>query len=250
MRPQQRRAWERHYNTFVLPVPRAETTTSVQPGVSVDLEAAFGRSAPLIVEIGPGTGDSLVPMAQARPSANILAFEVYQPAIASTLAQLAANEVRNVRIVEADAVAGFRFLLPHATVDCVWLFFPDPWQKARHHKRRLLTTSFADLVASRMRQRGVWRLATDWEDYAGRIREVLDDHPAFANEHPKGVGTAVGSAPDDPLREAGSRRRPPYLRSRVSPGLSSLRALAAGHCLRRHRLLRLGNPAGPPDGSR
>jgi len=186
MRPQQRRAWERHYSTFVLPVPRAETTTSVQPGVSVDLEGAFGRSAPLIVEIGPGTGDSLVPMAKARPSANILAFEVYQPAIASTLAQLAANEVRNVRIVEADAVAGFRFLLPHATVDCVWLFFPDPWQKARHHKRRLLTTGFADLVASRMRQRGVWRLATDWEDYAGQIREVLDDHPAFANEHPGG----------------------------------------------------------------
>jgi tRNA (guanine-N7-)-methyltransferase len=71
-------------------------------------------------------------------------------------------------------------------VDCVWLFFPDPWHKARHHKRRLLTTGFADLVASRMRQSGVWRLATDWQDYASWIREVLDDHPAFVNEHPGG----------------------------------------------------------------
>jgi tRNA (guanine-N7-)-methyltransferase len=186
MRPQQRRAWERYYDEFVLPVPRAGTTTSIQPGVSVDLEAAFGRSAPLIVEIGPGTGDSLIPMAEARTSTNILAFEVYQPAIASMLAQLAARDVRNVRIVEADAVAGFSFVLSAAVVDCVWMFFPDPWRKTRHHKRRLLTTGFADLVASRMRPGAMWRLATDWADYAGRMREVLDDHPAFRNEHPAG----------------------------------------------------------------
>jgi tRNA (guanine-N7-)-methyltransferase len=186
MRPQQRRAWERYYDQFVLRLPRAETTTSIEPGVVVDLDAAFGRSAPLIVEIGPGTGDSLVPMAKARPSANILAFEVYQPAIASMLAQLAANDVRNVRIIEADAVDGFRSVLCHTSVGGVWMFFPDPWHKARHHKRRLLSTGFADLVASRMRKGGVWRLATDWEDYAGRIREVLDEHPAFLNEHPGG----------------------------------------------------------------
>jgi tRNA (guanine-N7-)-methyltransferase len=184
MRPQQRRAWDRHYDQFVLPLPRAETTTSIMPGVSVDLDTAFGRSAPLIVEIGPGTGDSLVPMAKARPSVNLLAFEVYKPAIASMLAQLAANEIRNVRIVEADAVAGFRSVLCRGEVDSVWMFFPDPWHKARHHKRRLLTSGFADLVGERMRPGGVWRLATDWEDYAGRMRDVLDHHPAFANEHP------------------------------------------------------------------
>lgn len=184
MRPQQRRAWERYYDQFVLGLPRAETTTSIKAGLSVDLDAAFGRSAPLIVEIGPGTGDSLVPMAKARPAANLLAFEVYQPAIASMLAQLVANDVRNVRIVEADAVAGFRSVLSHYKVDCVWMFFPDPWHKSRHHKRRLLTDGFADLVAARMRPGGVWRLATDWEHYAGWMRDVLDDHPAFVNEHP------------------------------------------------------------------
>jgi tRNA (guanine-N7-)-methyltransferase len=186
MRPQQRRAWERYYDQFVLRLPRAEMATSIKPGVSVDLDAAFGRSAPLIVEIGPGTGDSLIPMAKARPSVNLLAFEVYQPAIASMLAQLAANDVCNVRVVEADAVAGFRFVLCQTRVDSVWMFFPDPWHKARHHKRRLLTTGFADLVAARMQPGGVWRLATDWEHYAGRMRDVLDDHPAFVNEHPGG----------------------------------------------------------------
>jgi tRNA (guanine-N7-)-methyltransferase len=186
MRPQQHRAWERHHDRFVLPVRRAETSTSVEPGGLLDLDAAFGRSAPVVVEIGPGTGDSLIPMAQARPTANVLAFEVYQPAIASTLGQLAAAGVSNVRIVEADAVAGLRHLLTPGSVAEVWMFFPDPWHKARHRKRRLLSTDFADLVASRMRSGGVWRLATDWEEYAGQMRCVLDDHPAFVNEHPEG----------------------------------------------------------------
>ena len=195
MRPQQRRAWERHYDQFVLRLPRAETTASIKPGASVDLNAVFGRSAPLIVEIGPGTGDSLVPMAKARPSVNFLAFEVYQPAIASMLAQLAANEVRNVRIVEADAVAGFRFVLGPGSVDSAWMFFPDPWHKTRHHKRRLLTSDFGDLVGDRMRPGGVWRLATDWEHYAARMREVLDDHPAFVNEHPGGWAPRWESRP-------------------------------------------------------
>jgi tRNA (guanine-N7-)-methyltransferase len=186
MRPQQRRAWEHHHDRFVLPVPREETSTSVAPGSGLDLAAVFGREAPMIVEIGPGMGDSLIPMALARPDADILAFEVYQPAIASMLAQLAANDMRNVRIVQADAVAGLRHLVPPASVDQVWTFFPDPWHKARHRKRRLLSADFVDLVASRMRIGGIWRLATDWHDYAAQMRDVIDAHPAFANEHPGG----------------------------------------------------------------
>jgi tRNA (guanine-N7-)-methyltransferase len=186
MRPQQRRAWERHYDRFVLPVRRGQTSTSVEPGSFLDLNATFGRAAPLVVEIGPGAGDSLIPMAQATPEVNILAFEVYQPAIASMLAQLGAANLSNVRIVEADAVAGLRHLIPPGSVDEVWMFFPDPWHKARHRKRRLLSAGFADLVASRMRPGGVWRLATDWEDYAAQMRDVLDDHSAFCNEYPDG----------------------------------------------------------------
>jgi tRNA (guanine-N7-)-methyltransferase len=123
-------------------------------------------------------------MAVARPDVDILAFEVYQPAIASMLAQLAANDVLNVRIVQADAVAGLRHLLPPARVGEVWMFFPDPWHKARHRKRRLLSPDFVDLVASRMQIGGIWRLATDWQDYARQMREVIEGHAAFANEHP------------------------------------------------------------------
>ena len=186
MRPNQRRAWEAYRDRFVLEVPRLNTSTSVHPAASLDLQKAFGRDAELIVEIGPGTGESLVPMAKARPQANVLAFEVYQPAIARMLAQLARNGLDNVRIVEADAVAAMEHLVPVRSVDELWLFFPDPWHKARHHKRRLLTPDFAALSAARLKPLGIWRIATDWADYAERMREVLDSDPSFANLHPSG----------------------------------------------------------------
>jgi tRNA (guanine-N7-)-methyltransferase len=120
-------------------------------------------------------------MAAARRQANLLAIEVYQPAIARMLAQLAKTGLNNVRIVEADAVAAMEHLVPARSVDEVWLFFPDPWHKARHHKRRLLTPEFAALTASRMKPGGIWRIATDWADYADRIREVLDGDPSFTS---------------------------------------------------------------------
>jgi tRNA (guanine-N7-)-methyltransferase len=104
--------------------------------------------------------------------------------------------VNNVRIVQADAVAGIRHLVAPGSIDEIWMFFPDPWHKARHHKRRLLTADFVDLVASRTRVGGIWRLATDWEDYAAQMRSVIDRHPAFANEHPGGWAPRW---PDRPL---------------------------------------------------
>ena len=186
MRPNQRRAWEAYRDRFVLQVPRLDTSTSVHPTASVDLRQSFGRDAELIVEIGPGAGESLIPMAQARPHANVLAFEVYQPAIARLLAQHARNSVDTFRIVEADAVAALEHLVPARSVDELWLFFPDPWHKARHHKRRLLTPEFAALSASRLKPGGRWRIATDWADYAERMRVVLDSDPCFDNLHPNG----------------------------------------------------------------
>jgi tRNA (guanine-N7-)-methyltransferase len=186
MRPNQRRAWEAYQERFVLDVPRLGTSTSVHPAASLDLAEAFGRDAELILEIGPGAGDSLIPMAAARPEANLLAVEVYQPAIARMLAQLAKMGLDNVRIVEADAVAALEHLVPAGSVDEIWLFFPDPWHKARHHKRRLLTPEFASLTASRMKSGGIWMIATDWADYADRMRKVLNDDPSFANVQPDG----------------------------------------------------------------
>jgi tRNA (guanine-N7-)-methyltransferase len=186
MRPNQRRAWETYREHFVLDVPRLGTSTSIHPAASVDLVAAFRRNADLIVEIGPGAGESLIAMAAARPQTNLLAIEVYQPAIARMLAQLAKTGLDNVRIIEANAVAALEYLLPARSVDEIWLFFPDPWHKARHHKRRLLTPEFASLTASRMKSGGIWMIATDWADYADRMRKVLNDDPSFANVQPDG----------------------------------------------------------------
>jgi tRNA (guanine-N7-)-methyltransferase len=199
----QRRAWEEHHRRWVLDVPRGDTETSVAPGEPLDLAAVFGRTAPLVVEIGSGTGSSLVPMAQQRPDSNVLAFEVYQPAVAATLARLARDGVDNVRLLQADAVEGLTVLLPPTSVDAVWVFFPDPWHKSRHHKRRLLTPGFVDLLASRMTPGAELRLATDWEDYAVAMRQVLDQHDDFVNEHPGGWAPRWADRPVTRFEERG-----------------------------------------------
>jgi tRNA (guanine-N7-)-methyltransferase len=181
MRPVHLRAWERLRHAYVLEVPQRATSTSIAPGHPLDITAAFGRTAPLVVEIGPGTGESLVAMAAARPDVDVLAFEVYLPGVARTVSRLHETEVTNVRVLQSDAVDGLRHLLGPGAVQEVWTFFPDPWPKVRHHKRRLVDRAFADLVASRLRTGGGWRLATDWEGYAAQMRAVLDTHPDLVN---------------------------------------------------------------------
>lgn len=184
--PQQQRLWDRYHDRWLVEVPRHHNSTSVDPEHGIDLAAAFGRGAPLIIEIGPGMGESLVPMAAARPEANVLAFEVYRPAIARILAKIDKQGVENVRVVQANAVDGLRHIAPEAGVAELWMFFPDPWHKSKHRKRRLLNHDFAALVATRLQHGAVWRLATDWEDYARQMRTVLDDHPLFESLHPGG----------------------------------------------------------------
>ena len=183
MRDSLRRAYEGQLGRLVLDVPQGELRTSVADDApALDLTATFGRSAPVVVEIGCGPGDSLVPMAQAHPGLDLLAFEVYEPAVAALVARLVREDVPNVRVAPVDAVAGLERLVPPGALAEVWTFFPDPWPKARHHKRRLVDAAFADLVASRLAPGGRWRLATDWEDYAAQMRAVLDAHPAFVAE--------------------------------------------------------------------
>ncbi|GAA1842149.1 tRNA (guanosine(46)-N7)-methyltransferase TrmB [Microlunatus capsulatus] len=186
MRPNQRRAWDAHHERFVLPVDRRETSTSVDPDARLDLTAAGGGEAPLVVEIGPGPGDSLVAMAAARPEVDVLAFEVYEPAAAQLVSALHRAGLDNVRIVVADAVAGLQHLLPAGRLAELWTFFPDPWPKSRHHKRRLVSPALAAVAAERLQLGGTWRLATDWEDYALAMREVLDAEPGLENLHPGG----------------------------------------------------------------
>lgn len=182
--PQQQKSWDKFAARWLIDVPRAGHRTSIDPDHRIDLVSQFGRSAPLIVEIGPGMGESLVPMAAARPDANVLAFEVYPPAVARILAKIAHHRATNVRIIQANAVDGLRLLDPDQPITELWTFFPDPWHKTKHRKRRLVTDQFADLVASRLQSGGLWRLATDWPEYARQIRLVLDRHDQFVNLYP------------------------------------------------------------------
>lgn len=189
MNPPQQKAWARHADQWLVPVTTLETETSVAPDQRLDLTALFGREAPLAVEIGTGTGESLAAMATAHPDWDILAFEVFQPAVASAMNLLGREGIGNVRFVMNDAAAGLRHLLPPGSITELWTFFPDPWHKTRHHKRRLVQPDFAALVASRLVPAtgdtlgGLWRLSTDWEDYAQWLREVLDAEPALVNPH-------------------------------------------------------------------
>jgi len=183
MNPSQAKAWDAHADRLVIVVPQRETSTSIAPDAAVDWDAAFGRRAPLVVEIGPGRGESLAALALRRPDVNIVAFEVFEPAVASGLSRLAKDGVANVRFVVANGAEGLERLVPPGGLHELWTFFPDPWHKARHHKRRLVSTEFADVVASRLEPGGLWRLATDADDYADAMREVLDAHPALENVH-------------------------------------------------------------------
>ncbi len=183
MNESQQRAWDAHRDPWVVPVPAGERTTSVAPDASIDWTAAFGRRAPLLVEIGSGTGEAITALAEAFPDANLVAFEVFEPAVASTLGRLARRGVTNVRLVVADGMQALATVFAPASVSELWTFFPDPWHKARHHKRRLVNPGFAAVVASRLAAGGVWRLATDWEDYADSMLEVLTATEGLENCH-------------------------------------------------------------------
>lgn len=147
--------------------------------VPLDPVRVFGRRAPLVLEIGSGMGEATAAMAAADPDRDVLAVEVHTPGITSLMALAEAQGLTNVRVLEADAREVLQHSLAAASLDEVRVFFPDPWPKARHHKRRLVTAPFADLVASRLRTGGRLHVATDWESYAEQALEVLDAHPAF-----------------------------------------------------------------------
>ena len=182
MNQSQHKSWQRWHDRYVLDLPQGELETQLAPQDPIDLLAAFGRQAPLAVEIGSGSGENLAAMALEHPDWNLLAFEVFEPAVARTFVRLAAAEVDNVRIVVADGADGLAQLVRPGQLQELWTYFPDPWHKVRHHKRRLVNTDFATLVASRLTSQGRWRLATDWDRYAEAMREVLDHHPGLVND--------------------------------------------------------------------
>ncbi|MCB0908657.1 MAG: tRNA (guanosine(46)-N7)-methyltransferase TrmB [Nocardioidaceae bacterium] len=174
MNESQQKAWERLGGRFVIEVERGEMSTSVADGARIDWDEAFGRTAPLIVEIGSGVGEATAALAAARPSYDVLALEVWRPGVAATLERLAEAGAGNVRLCSVDAVWFLEHVIPADGLAGLWTFFPDPWPKTKHHKRRLVTASFASLAASRLAVGAEWRLATDWGHYADQMAEVLD----------------------------------------------------------------------------
>jgi tRNA (guanine-N7-)-methyltransferase len=168
--PSQAAAWEAHHADWVIPDEAVD-----EP--SFDLATWFGRSAPLIVEIGSGVGEATAALAAARPSYDVLALEVWRPGVAATLERLAEAGAGNVRLCSVDAVWFLEHVIPAGGLTGLWTFFPDPWPKTKHHKRRLVTASFASLAASRLAPGAEWRLATDWGHYADQMAEVLGAEP-------------------------------------------------------------------------
>ena len=139
--------------------------------------AVFGRSAPLVLEIGSGTGEATAALAAADAARDVLAVEVHLPGVVALLRQVEERHLTNVRVAEADGLHVLRDLLAPGSLDEVRVFFPDPWPKARHAKRRLVDASFAALVADRLRPGGRLHVATDWLAYAERVLRVVDAEP-------------------------------------------------------------------------
>ncbi len=158
-----------------------------QPQVA-DLDAVFGRAAPKVVEIGFGMGGATADIAQARPDTDYLGVEVHGPGVGSLLKLVEERQLGNVRVIQHDAVEVFTHMLAPASLDGVHVFFPDPWHKKRHNKRRLIQPPFVALLASRIKPGGYLHLATDWEDYAIQMLEVLSQEATLEN-------TAEGYAP-------------------------------------------------------
>lgn len=178
----QERAWAELAPFYEIPVARDAAETSVLPGAAIDPSAVFGRVAPLVVEIGSGQGHAIVHAATQHPETDFLAVEVFRAGLARTMLDADRAGARNLRIVEANAPEVLEHLLPEASVDEVWVFFPDPWHKAKHNKRRLVAPAFPPLAARVLRDGGVLRLATDWEEYARQMRSVLADAEDLASE--------------------------------------------------------------------
>ena len=154
----------------------------------IDFKSVFGRIAPRVLEIGFGMGDTTAAIAAAHPEIDYLAIEVHTPGVGSLLKLIDEGGLTNLRIVQHDAVEVLEHMIPENTLDGAHVFFPDPWPKKRHHKRRLLQPPLVSLLASRLKPGGYLHAATDWEEYAQQILEVFSGEPLLRN-------TAEGFAP-------------------------------------------------------
>ncbi len=171
MTPGQQRGWDEGFPTFGL---------FVEHGI-LDWDEQFGEPARRVVEIGFGMGDSLIHMAQADPATHFIGIEVHRPGVGRLLSQVLTENIRNVRVYAEDAVQVFADCLAPDSLDAVHIFFPDPWHKKRHHKRRLIQPEWIRELTLRLKPAGYLHLATDWEPYAEHMFDVLEADPALVN---------------------------------------------------------------------
>jgi tRNA (guanine-N7-)-methyltransferase len=150
-------------------------------GCELAYDAVFGRTGPVVLEIGFGMGQSLVATALARPETNFIGIEVYRPGVGKLLHCMEKCGVDNIRIYCHDAVEILRDCIPDASLDTLQIFFPDPWHKKRHNKRRLIQPSFVALLTSKLKPGGIVHMATDWEDYAQQMMDVLGAAEGLTN---------------------------------------------------------------------
>ena len=168
-------AQKRCYDTLM---PRYGIAYSTRP---LDLDSAFGRAAPKILEIGFGMGETTAVIAHNCPQNDYLAIEVHTPGVGSLLKQIDEMNLYNIRIIQHDVVEVLRDMLSDNTLDGVHIFFPDPWHKKRHHKRRLIQPPFVTQLVSRLKPGGYIHVATDWQDYAEQVLAVLSTEPLLQN---------------------------------------------------------------------
>ncbi len=161
--------------------------------VALDFEALFGRPAPVVAEIGSGMGETTARIAGENPEVDYLAIEVHAPGVGSLLRRVEEEGLTNVRVVQHDAVEVLREMIPEGSLAAIHVFFPDPWPKKRHHKRRLVQPAFVALAASRLARGGRVHVATDWQEYAEQVLAVLAETGGLRN-------TAQGFAPRPPWR--------------------------------------------------
>lgn len=171
-----------------------------------DWDAVFKRTAPRVLDIGFGAGESLLELAARHPEHDHIGIEVYRSGVGRVLGGAQAQDLRNLRVFCADAVDVLARAIPDASLDAVSLYFPDPWHKKRHHKRRLVQPAFADSIARVLKPGGVWRLATDWHNYAEWMRAVLDPHPELRNIGDRDGFVSAPQRPHTRFEQRGSKR--------------------------------------------
>jgi tRNA (guanine-N7-)-methyltransferase len=147
----------------------------------LDSQAAFGREGKLILEIGFGMGEATAHIARVRPDDNFLCCEVHEPGVGALLKRIGEQDIHNIRILQHDAVEVIENMLPEGSIDGVHIFFPDPWHKKKHNKRRLIQSPLVAKLATRLKVGGYFHCATDWEPYAVQMLEVLSAEPQLAN---------------------------------------------------------------------